>query len=213
VLLVLGGSSGAGKSAIRLFLDGDGKALLAGLKLASHDFDEDGVPDDADSVWRQQTGERWLCRAIEYRADGIDLLLSANLPLGEILAAPSAPEADGIAVCLIDCNDTTRVGRLRARGHASYTDQRIWDFVLFAAWQRLHHDDPAWMPEVMIGHWPEMQWHRWTVWKKGDPRWATAIVDTSGEPVEDSAHRVAAWIHEQVRLRDEGALPLRRGCW
>ena len=138
---------------------------------------------------------------------------SANLPLGEILAAPSAPEADGIAVCLIDCNDTTRVGRLRARGHASYTDQRIWYFVLFAAWQRLHHDDPAWMPEVMIGHWPEMQWHRWTVWKKGDPRWATAIVDTSGEPVEDSAHRVAAWIHEQVRLRDEGALPLRRGCW
>ena len=94
MLLVLGGSSGAGKSAIRLFLDGDGKALLAGLKLASHDFDEHGVPDDADSVWRQQTGERWLRRAIEYRADGIDLLLSANLPLGEILAAPSAPERD-----------------------------------------------------------------------------------------------------------------------
>jgi hypothetical protein len=106
VLLVLGGSSGAGKSAIRRFLVGKGSENLAGLNLRSHDLDEHGVPGGADSAWRQRTGEEWIQRAIEYENEGVDLLLSANLPLGEILAAPSAPRVDGIAVCLIDCRDT-----------------------------------------------------------------------------------------------------------
>ena len=213
VLLVLGGSSGAGKSAIRRFLVEEGRDLLADLKLTTHDFDEDGVPADADSTWRQQTGEQWLQQAIERQRDRTDLLLAANLPLGEILAAPSAPQVEAIAVCLIDCRDTVRVDRLRAREHASYTDQRIWDFILFAAWQRLHYADPAWMPEVIMGHWPEMEWERWTSWKKGDPRWTAPTFDTSDESVEVSARRVAAWIHERVRLRDEGALPLQCGRW
>lgn len=139
MLLVLGGSSGAGKSAIRRYLVGEGNKLIADLSLVTHDLDENGVPPNADSTWRQRTGEKWIRRAVEYQQDGRDLLLSANLPLGEILAAPSAPHVDAIAVCLIDCRDTVRVGRLRARGHVSYTEQRIWDFVLFAAWQRLHH--------------------------------------------------------------------------
>src|SRR3954468_1647624 len=91
MLFVLGGSSGAGKSAIRRFLLGEGASLVAGLRLRSHDFDEDGVPPDADSGWRQRTGAAWVQRALEYERSGKDLVLSVNWPLGEILASPSAP--------------------------------------------------------------------------------------------------------------------------
>jgi len=213
VLFVLGGSSGAGKSAIRRFLLGEGAALVAGLRLRSHDFDEDGVPPDADSSWRQQTGAAWVQRALECERLGEDLLLSANWPLGEILASPGADLLDGVAVCLVDCADPERVERLRARDHASYTDERIWDFVVFAAWQRLHHANPQWMPEVILDHWPEMVWQRWRSWLPGDPRWSVPVFDTSGEPVEASASRVAAWIREQSKARDRGELALRRGNW
>lgn len=213
MLFVLGGSSGAGKSAIRRFLSGEGASLVAGLRLRSHDFDEDGVPPDADSSWRQRTGAAWVRRALEYQDHGEHLLLSANWPLGEILATPRAPPLDGMAVCLIDCADLARVARLRARNHPSYTDARIWDFVLFAAWQRLHHADPQWMPEVILDHWPEMVWERWRSWLPEDPRWSVPVFDTSGEPIAASASRVARWIREQNDARDRGELVLRRGNW
>jgi hypothetical protein len=183
--------------------------LLAGLSVRTHDFDENGVPDGADSAWRQRTGEEWIRRALVYERRGVDLLLSGNLPLGEVLAAPSAPQLDGIALCLIDCGDLIRVERLRARNHSSYTEERIWDFVLFAAWQRLHHADPAWMPQVITRHSPAMAWDRWTSWTRFDPRWSVATFDTSEETVEVSAHRTARWIRTQIELRDQGKLPLR----
>jgi hypothetical protein len=213
VLLVLGGSSGAGKTAIRRFLSKSESGLIAGLSLRTHDFDENGVPADADTNWRQKTGELWIQQALVYERERVDLLLSANLPLGEILAAPTAPELDGIAVCLIDCDDRARVQRLRARSDASYTDGRIWDFVLFAAWQRLHHADPAWMPQLITSHSSEMSWDRWASWTSEDPRWSVPTFDTSNETVEASASRVAEWIRAQIQLRDEGRLPLQRGCW
>lgn len=213
MLLVLGGSSGAGKTAIRRFVTETAPELIVGLSLRSHDFDENGVPAGADSEWRQQTGEEWIQQALAYERKGVDLLLSANLPLGEILAAPTAPQLDGIAVCLIDCKDQIRVERLRARDHASYTDERIWDFILFAAWQRLHHADPAWMPHVITGHSSEMMWDRWIPWTSDDPRWSVPTFDTSDETVEGSAGRVAEWIRAQIQLRDQGRLPLQRGRW
>jgi hypothetical protein len=213
VLLVLGGSSGAGKTAIRRFLTESESGLIAGLRLRTHDFDENGVPADADTKWRQKTGEEWIQQALVYESEGADLLLSANLPLGEILAAPTAPQLDGIAVCLIDCDDRVRVQRLRARNDASYTDGRVWDFVLFAAWQRLHHADPAWMPTLITSHSSEMSWDRWASWTSKDPRWSVSTFDTSHETVEASARRVADWIRAQIQLRDEGRLPIQRGCW
>lgn len=52
--------------------------------------------------------EHWVRRALEYQDDGIDLLLPGQSPLGEVLAAPSAPMLDGIAVCLVDVADGAR---------------------------------------------------------------------------------------------------------
>jgi hypothetical protein len=110
VLFLLFGSSGAGKTSAISALHG----RISGV--AVHDCDEIGVPADADTAWRQRANEVWLRRALDYQGDGVDLLLAGQTPLGELLAAPSAPCAEAIAACLLDCDDETRLARLRARG-------------------------------------------------------------------------------------------------
>lgn len=115
MLLVLTGSSCAGKSTLAF-------AVADRFRdLAVHDFDEVGVPAGADRRWRQRTMERWVRRALEYQGHGVDLLLTAQSPLGEILAVPSATLLDGIAVCLVDVADEVRRDRLAAR------DPGRWD--------------------------------------------------------------------------------------
>lgn len=83
--------------------------------LAGHDFDEIAVPSNADAAWRHRANERWVQRALEYEAQGSDLLLAGQTPLGELLAAPSASRLQAISACLIVC-DETRIARLYERG-------------------------------------------------------------------------------------------------
>ena len=74
------------------------------------------MPVGADTEWRHGANEKWVCRAVDYQAAGIDLLLAGQTPLGELLATPSAPQLEAISACLLDCDDETRVERLKARG-------------------------------------------------------------------------------------------------
>jgi hypothetical protein len=119
--------------------------------LAVHDFDEIGVPSGADTAWRHSANESWLRRGLDYQAEGVDLLLAGQSPLGEILAAQSAPQLEAISACLIDCSDKVRVARLRARGRDWF--ERIGgsmeDYLRWADWMRRHASDPTWMPEVI----------------------------------------------------------------
>lgn len=62
--------------------------------MAVHDVDESGALRDA-------AGEFWVRRALEYQERGTDVLAAGQAPLGEVLAAPSAPLLDGIAMCLV----------------------------------------------------------------------------------------------------------------
>ena len=80
-----------------------------------HDFDEFGVPEGIDLHWRHRMTEMWVRRALEYQERGVDLLLSGQSPLSEVLAMPSAPLPDGIAVCLVDVADEVRRTRLTER--------------------------------------------------------------------------------------------------
>src|SRR5919204_6432024 len=82
-------------------------------ELAIHDFDEIGVPPKADTAWRHRANEAWLQRALEYQAEGVDLLLAGQTPFGELLATPSATRLEALSACLIDCDDETRLTRLR----------------------------------------------------------------------------------------------------
>ena len=206
VLLTLTGSSCSGKSTLAF-------SVADRLRrVAVHDFDEVVVPERPDRRWRQRTTESWVRRALEYQALGIDLLLTGQSPLGEVLAAPSAPLLDGIAVCLVDIADEARRDRLGTRDAGRWDARAVDAFLGWAAWHRGHARDPRHLPEAITGGgWPGMAWHRWTRWTAGDPRWVTHVVDTTGQPVATSADQVEQWVAEQRDAHRAGRLPLRRG--
>ena len=204
VLFKLTGSSCAGKSTLaRVMAD-----RLPGV--AVHDFDEDGVPANPELEWRNRTTESWVRRALAYQEHGLDLLLTGQSPLGEILAAPSAPELDGIAVCLIDVADDSRCARLAERG--SVSTRHVDAYLGWAAWHRGHARDPRHMPEVIRSRsWSEMAWDRWSGWTAQDPRWQTDILDTTGKAVPDSAAELENWVLTQRVKHRAGRLTLARG--
>lgn len=198
MLFLLFGSSGAGKTFALTALRG----RVAGV--AIHDFDEIGVPPDADTAWRHRANEVWISRALDYQADGLDLLLAGQTPFGELLAVPSAPRLEAIAACLLDCDDETRLTRLRPRGPRwlARVPGDLQDYFSWADWMRHHAIDPTWRADV-IKH-PstddEMRWARWSTWQPGDARWHVRVIDTSVLPVEQVADQLAEWIAEERAL-------------
>ncbi|WP_217553018.1 hypothetical protein [Streptomyces sp. GbtcB6] len=206
MLLKLTGSSCSGKTTLAY-------AAAARIgKIAVHDFDELGVPEGADRHWRHRMTEKWVRRALEFQDRGIDLLLSGQSPLGEMLAAPSAPLLDGIAVCLVDVADPVRRARLAERDPGRWDAQAIDAYLGWAEWHRKHALDPSHGPDVIIdGSWPEMAWRRWTGWNAGDPRWRTHLLDTTDRPVPESVDLAEQWIIEQRDALQAGQLPLRHG--
>ncbi len=110
MLFLLFGSSGSGKTFV---LDPLRERLP---EVAIHDFDEAGVPPGADMAWRHSRNEQWVQRALDHQATGVDVVLAGQTPFGELLASPSADKLDGIAACLLDCDDEVRIARLEARG-------------------------------------------------------------------------------------------------
>jgi hypothetical protein len=159
-----------------------------------YDFDAVGVPPRAGAPWRQQTTKYWLRQALVHQAEARDTLVCGGALLGEILACPSAPQVNGIAVCLLDCADVIRIDRLRARGMPGATQ----DMLNWAAWQRLHAVEPQWHLEVIQRQRaPGMQWARWAAWQRGDPSWQVWVLDTTTLSLDEVAERIASWVHEQ----------------
>lgn len=206
MLLKLTGSSCAGKTTFA-------RAMAGRMpRLAVHDFDEVGVPEHPDHQWRHQTTEAWVRRALEYQDRGIDLLLTWQTPLGEVLAAPSSLLLDGIAVCLVDVDDQTRQKRLSERDGGRWDAAAVEAFLGWAAWHRQHRLDPQSRLEVITaGGWKDMAWHRWTDWSADDARWRSHLLDTTDQPVTASADQVVQWITDQREALQSGRLALRRG--
>lgn len=209
MLFLLFGSSGAGKTAALEALD---RRELPGLAL--HDFDEIGVPHRANVAWRRRGNEYWIRRALEYQANGADLLLAGQTPFGELLATPSATRLAPISACLLDCDDETRLARLRPRGRAwiARGGGQLEDYVNWAEWMRRHAADPTWRTDVIrqpkTG--TEMRWERWSDWTAGDPRWRVRVLDTTALSVHDVAEELVAWIAEERALDRSGGHPLLR---
>jgi hypothetical protein len=198
VFFLLFGASAAGKTFLLNALRGRVPDL------AIHDFDEIGVPSGADTVWRHRANERWVRRALDYQAAGTDLLLAGQTPFGELLAAPSASLLEAISACLIDCDDDTRVARLRARGPEwlAQTAGDLEDYLNWAEWLRRHARDPTWQTDVIRNEATEgeMQWIRWSDWTADDPRWRVRVLDTSKLPIEQVASELAEWIGQERAL-------------
>src|SRR5882724_3091842 len=178
------GASGSGKSACLPRLS----ELLP--EIALHDFDELGVPVDADKAWRQRTTEDWLRRGIAYEAQGRSMMICGGAVHGEILACRSAPSVSCLELCFLDCSEIVRIDRLRSRGaHGATQDTLNW-----AAWQRVHVVDPEWRPDVITGDSaPEMRFRRWAEWHRGDPRWRAHVLDSTLLSAQQVSVEVAAW--------------------
>ncbi|MFJ2626892.1 hypothetical protein ACIO6T_26570 [Streptomyces sp. NPDC087532] len=206
MLFKLTGSSCSGKTTLAYAAAGRLRQTVV------HDFDELGVPEGADLHWRHRMTEMWVRRALEYQDRGIDVLLTGQSPLGEVLAVPSAPLLDGIAVCLVDVADEVRRVRLAERDPGRWDAPAVDAFLGWAAWHRKHALDPRHRPDVVIDNsWPEMVWHRWIGWRTGDPRWRTQLLDTTDQPVTKSVDQVERWITEQRDAYQAGQLALSRG--
>ncbi len=206
MLFALTGSSGSGKTTLAA------EVAERVPKLVARDTDEYGVPSTADTAWRQAELEQWIGRALAYEEQGLDVLLTGQSPLGEILAAPSAPRLAGIAVCLLDVADEVRAARLRARQPGVWSDEQLENFNLWAIWHREHAADPAAQPHIITdAGWPGMRWERWTSWTADDPRWRTYRLDTTDRSIEESAEQMEGWITEERALLQAGSSPLCRG--
>jgi hypothetical protein len=205
MLFVLTGSSCSGKSTVAARCNGiDGVVV--------HDFDEIGVPSNADAAWRQTALETWTARAVDEERRGHDMLLTAQSPLGEILAVPSATRLEGIAVALIAVEAGIRSTRLEQRDPGKWNADAKHAFVNWARWHEAHADDPQTQPEViMAGSSPEMDWSRWTSWTRDDPRWNTEHIDTTGRTIAQTADDVTGWIALTRHKLAQGRLPLARG--
>jgi hypothetical protein len=206
MLLTIAGSSCSGKTtAARACADLD--------NLLVWDFDEIGVPSHADLVWRQRSLEVWLARALDAQQRGLDVLLLGQSPLGEILAAPSAPGLHGIAACLLDVADDVRLRRLTRRDPGRWDPATRDAFVGWAHWHRRHAADPGHRPDVLTtGAWPEMRWDRWADWSPADPRWQVTVVDTTAVPVDTTSAVLRRWILGARAAQRLGRLPLS-GDW
>jgi hypothetical protein len=138
------------------------------------------------------------------------VVLTGQSPFGEMLAAPSAIEIDGIAGCLIDCNDSVRIHRLRQRGVGLATQAQLnW-----AAWHRAHSLDPQWdrTPLAMndaMGY----QWQRWGQWTAGDTRWQFETVDSSSKTPEEVCAWLVEWADRQLQMNSARTLPLSGHWW
>lgn len=140
-------------------------------------------------IWRQQSTEIAVRRAVELQADGRHLLLAGDpVPAAEVVAAPSAPKLDRIAACLLHAAPEAQAERLAARGdHPAL----VSDHQAFAQWMRRQAGDPLHMTHVVSeAGWEEMRWERL---ERLAPDWRMHTIDTTDLTRREAADAVLAW--------------------
>lgn len=186
-LYFVGGASGSGKTAIIPALQ-----KLLGDETKAYDFDDIGVPVDADKKWRQESTEKWLQKLLNNRNNAC---LLGQIVLGEMLACPSAIKIDKVNFCLLDVSDFERIQRLKK--HNIYNaDQHMLNW---SAWLRMHHQDPQWAQHVIKeGAWERLDFSVWDqelAWPQSVKK---EIIDTTTFSIQKVAEQVAAWIFKTL---------------
>ncbi len=193
MLFSLTGASGAGKSAALAHLQ---DVADWGADVRCVEFDSIGVPPGADTAWRHEAIEHWIRRALEAQAQGSHLLLCGQVPMGELLAAPSADRLEGVAVCLLHCSPDMRRERLLGRGE---DPSAIVHHNRFGEWFLAHTLDPTHAPDVVrVPSGIPMDWSRWADWAPGDPRWRAAVIDTDPLDPAQTARAVEGWVRREL---------------
>ncbi|STX51747.1 Uncharacterised protein [Legionella busanensis] len=182
-LYFIGGASGSGKTAVIPNL----KELL-GDNIAVYDFDDIGVPENADKKWRQESTEQWIKKLLN---EGKDACLLGQIVLGEILSSPSARQINRINFCLLDVNDFERIQRLRKRNTYG-ADQNMLNW---SAWLRMHHQDPKWAVNVIQEAAASiMDFRRFNQLANYNDLANILILDTTDLALKEVAWKIADWI-------------------
>ena len=180
----IAGASGAGKTAVVPYLK---KILPTNFQI--HDFDDIGVPPNADKKWRQESTEKWLIKLLE---DKQNACLLGQMVLGEILACPSAHKLGKINFIFLDVSDIERISRLK-QSSLELANQNMLNW---SSWLRMHHQDPQWNMHVIeedaanIMDFSQLK-------QLNDYQNVANIefIDTSGLRLDDVATKIMEWIH------------------
>jgi hypothetical protein len=192
------GASGVGKSTVRSLVAPELSSQVDCVEL----LDLAPAPDAMSRVWRQQTAESAVRRAIELQDSGRHLLLAGDpVPAAEIVAAPSAIGLDAVAVCLLDASAEAQADRLAARGD---DPALLIHHQSFAEWMRRQAVDPLHMTHVVSdGGWEEMRWERL---ERLAGNWSMHTIDTTAMTKREVSDAVVDWCrraltHEAPTLR------------
>ncbi len=181
----IAGASGSGKTAIIETL----KQTLENTIV--YDFDDIGVPNDADKKWRQEVTEKWLQKLLQ---ENKDVCLLGQMVLGEILACPSAKQISKINFCLLDVTDFERINRLRQRN--TYGIEQ--NMLNWASWLRMHHQDPQWEQHVIKDdYWKNLNFNRWSKLNNWGSLADLKILDTTKLSIDEVASEVKIWINSR----------------
>lgn len=192
MLLSLTGASGTGKSTVLAALG----LVDWGRPVVCIEFDSIGVPAGADTAWRHEAIEQWVRFAADAQNDGKDVLLCGQVPPGELLAAPSADQLNGLGICVLHCSPAVQESRLVGRGEPA---EGLIHHLRFGEWFVKHARDPTHAPEVIrVSSTVPMAWERWEHWESGDPRWSARIVETDLLSPEEVAGKVEHWARGEL---------------
>jgi energy-coupling factor transporter ATP-binding protein EcfA2 len=196
MFLLVTGASGSGKSTVRRLVTADLSPEVECVEL----HHVSSIPPLPTIAWRQQATEAAVQRAVELQAERRHLLLCGDpVAAGEVLAAPSAVELDGVAVCLLDLSPEAQADRLAGRGD---DPALLGDHHAFADWMRGHARDPGHMPHVLsTDGWDAMRWQSWVGSDPADGNWGMEIVDTSELAPHEVAAEVVSWCRRALQTQ------------
>jgi len=190
VLLLITGASGVGKSTVRAMIASQLAPDVECVEL----LDLVPAPPAMTRVWRQQSAEAAVRRAAELQSSGRHLLLAGDpVPAAEIVAAPTAPELESIAACLLHASPEAQAERLTVRGDPA---ELLPHHQAFAEWMRRQATDPGHMTYVVSdGGWEEMRWERLQTLA---PDWRMHTIDTTHLDISQVADAVLDWCRDAL---------------
>lgn len=182
-LYLINGASGSGKTAIL-----EPFKKLTKNKVTAYDFDDIGVPENADKVWRQKSTELWLQKILQ---ENKDACLFGQIVLGEVLACPSAHQFESIYCYFLDVTDFERIKRLKKRGTYG-ADQNMLNW---SSWLRMHHQDPQWEQHVIKdGSWSGLDFAQWDTLQNWSNLVQVKLIDTTNLSIKKAAQKLAGLI-------------------
>ena len=118
------GTSGSGKSTLTTLL----QEKLPTLNFAIHDFDEVGVPAEANATWRQATTDYWLTKAVKNTEKRISTIICGVIVPTEVINSMVKP-SNPISFGFIHISNELIIQRLQER---QWSSQQIQDNINWA---------------------------------------------------------------------------------